>query len=60
MNIYLIQQADDFLIDEDADLFWNSEHGWGSIEDADAYTEQERYNLNLPIGGEWLQFKRIS
>jgi hypothetical protein len=34
--------------------YWSNVDGWVAIQDADVFTEQERAELNLPVGGEWI------
>lgn len=37
---------------EDDTLLWSNELGW-TEEEYDTFTEEERYTLNLPMGGCW-------
>ena len=36
------------------ELWWSNENGWGDFLSADLFSEKERKNLNLPIGGDWI------
>ena len=47
----------------DNDLLWSNEFGWiDDLSQADRFSEEERWNLNLPIEGQWIEphqyFKR--
>jgi hypothetical protein len=33
--------------------YWNNETGWSSFQWATLFTDEERGQLTLPIGGEW-------
>ena len=43
-------------IDEgsDGELFWNNNQGWTSLDDANVFTNNERQQFNLPMGGAWI------
>lgn len=36
-------------------MYWTGEDGWGDLTTAHIFTEQERNDLNAPIGGEWIE-----
>jgi hypothetical protein len=35
-------------------LYWNNNTGWGDVDSADVFTEEEKNISNLPIDGAWL------
>ncbi len=41
--------------DDDEDLYWNNENGWGDWLSATVFTQNERDRFNLPVGGAWKQ-----
>lgn len=36
-------------------LWWSNEWGWGSRDGRELFDGRERRELNLPIGGKWIQ-----
>lgn len=40
---------------DDMALFWSNELGWTDKIEADTFTQDERNELNLPIGGQWVK-----
>lgn len=34
-------------------LYWSNAHGWGDLQSADRFTEDEGRTLRLPVGGCW-------
>lgn len=40
-------------------LFWNNETGFGNFKSADVFTQKERNELNLPVGGRWQRFSGV-
>lgn len=52
MNTWKIKCVD--AVDDDGDpLYWSNEIGWTGKGDADRFSQKERDEFNLPIGGEW-------
>ena len=43
-----------YLITNDEGLFWSSGTGWADVASADTYTDEDRHQLHLPIGGRWV------
>lgn len=39
--------------DDGIPLFWSNTMGWVSLMDADLFSEDDRNQLNLPLGGVW-------
>lgn len=39
--------------DDGSPLYWSNQDGWGPLETADAFSDDEHGRLHLPIGGEW-------
>lgn len=35
------------------DLYWNNDIGWGSRDTVDVFDHEERMEFDLPIEGEW-------
>lgn len=38
-----------------ASCFWNNNDGFGSIESATIFSENEKEKFNLPMDGEWIK-----
>ena len=55
-TMYIIAHKKDGerVVDNDGYFeYWNNDWGWVGGEMADLYTDNERKQFNLPIGGEW-------
>ena len=37
-------------------LYWSNQFGWTTMHDADEFSPVERDKMNLPLGGEWVEF----
>lgn len=38
-----------------SNLFWNQDDGWGHVDTATRFTEQQHQSLLLPMEGEWVR-----
>jgi hypothetical protein len=38
-------------------LYWNNDIGWVDFCSSDTFTKAEMWDLNLPMGGEWVEIK---
>lgn len=43
------------IYNDKANLFWNNDTGWGSLETAEKVTTEEMQNSNLPMEGRWVR-----
>ena len=43
--------------EENEHLYWSNDLGWVDFCSSDTFTKDEMWNLNLPIGGKWIQIK---
>jgi hypothetical protein len=43
----------------DEPLYWSNSFGWTNLLSCDVFTEQEQLDLNLPLGGEWVEAQLI-
>jgi len=39
---------------ERSDRFWTQQNEWGSLSNAEMFTEAEKLGFDLPIGGVWI------
>lgn len=51
---WIIRNTDADCEDE---LFWSNTDGWAGIAGAAIFTSSEHQELNLPLGGEWIQLQ---
>ena len=42
------------IVMDGENLFWNNEDGWVGLHDAEIFTEKEKEEFSLPMGGEWI------
>ena len=44
----------------ESDLFWSNEIGWVDVNSATQFSSDDRFNLNLPIGGDWVELDDLT
>ena len=47
-------ETTDQVVEQGHPLWWSNEFGWTGTEDADVFTQEQRDEFNLPLGGEWV------
>ena len=48
-----------YIIISASGLFWSNNDGWVDFESATVFSLNDRYVLNLPIGGDWIKLADI-
>jgi hypothetical protein len=53
-DVYLfVVMSRDETDDKGRALYWSNDDGWTPIEHATRFTQDERRNVCLPVGGKW-------